>query len=102
MRFVIWPNFLSPQPNELKAFSIYISKRDTIKSLREKIQRILSYYPTYLSLNTREFRIWKNLDFESLLQTKCKFEENYTVPIKSGVLLHDQTNLEVIKYSFLQ
>jgi len=94
---VIWPNFLSANPNELKTFFIYISKRDTIKSLKEKIQRILCYYPTYLSLNTREFRIWKNLDFESLLPTNLKFEENYTISIKNGVLLNDQTNLEVTK-----
>ena len=63
--------------------------------VKEKIQRILNYYPTYGSLKDKEFRIWKNFNYEAFMLSKQKFDEKSVITIKNGVLLHDKNTIEV-------
>jgi len=72
-----------------------MSKRESVKLLKEKIQRVFSYYPMGKLLQNKEMKLWKNFDLESFLQNKNKFDENQTISLKNNVLLDDQTNLEV-------
>ena len=84
---------------ELKLQTIYISKRDSIKSLKEKIQRIFATHPMGKMLQNKEIRVWKSFDYESFLSKKYKFDDRQQISLKNSVLLDDQSNLEVNLYT---
>lgn len=101
----MWPNAFSFSRlsfDHLLKKSVYMSKKNTIKNLREKIQRILNYYPQYKEfLKNDSIRIWKNLKYENFLKNKPYFNEKTKI-LTNGTLLNDELVLEVILYFILK
>lgn len=92
---MVWPNLPASNVEALTPNNVYLSKKDTVKSLKDKIRRIMGYYPLCERLQKKDVRVWKNFDMEGFLQSKPKFEEKTRIPVRNGVILNDPANLEV-------
>lgn len=108
IKFVVWPHAYSFSKilfNNLKTESIYISKKSSVKLLKERIQRILNYMPQYKNLlENQEIRIWKGFDSENYEKQQYVFDEKAKI-LMNSTLLKDENILEVcfliIYYIFL-
>lgn len=104
IKFVVWPyaySFSKILFNNLKSESIYISKKSSVKLLKERIQRILNYMPQYKNLlENQEIRIWKGFDSENYEKQQNVFDEKTKILINS-TLLKDENILEVLFFNYL-
>lgn len=74
-----------------------MSRKDTVKSFIQKIQRILEYYPINLNLKRKEIRAWKNFDYESFIKSYKIFDEKQLISVSNSILLDGASKFEVYK-----